>query len=179
MDRVAGGCEDAARQLVREYGETIRRAVRRALKVRLRSKFDSLDFTQLVWCSVFQTRDRLGRFQNPGELAAFLVDVARKKVAQEARRHLQTDKYCLNRELPSAAGALNERAELQDRQPAAVDEAIARETLEGILSSQPHEVREIIELRLRGQTHEEIARSLHITRGAVHRFLKRLSHDHA
>ena len=46
---VREGSEDAAWDLVEQYGEAIRRAVRRALNERLRSKFDSLDFVQLVW----------------------------------------------------------------------------------------------------------------------------------
>ena len=80
MRRVHEGSEDAAWQLVGQYGDPIRRAVRRALNARLRSKFDSLDFVQLVWSSFFRDRGRLDRFNHPEELVAFLVTMARNKV---------------------------------------------------------------------------------------------------
>ncbi len=177
MRRVAAGCEDAARQIVEQFGESIRRAVRRSLNRRLRSKFDSLDFTQLVWCSIFRARDRLERFDRPEDLVAFLVSVARNKVGLEARRHLQTDKYGVDREHQWIEDSLQEQAEIPDGQPAAIDVAIAGEKLERLLSNQPPGLRKIIELRLQGLTHDEIARSLYTTRGAVHRSLKKLSQE--
>ncbi len=51
MYRVQEGSEDAAWELVQRYGGYVRRAVRRVLDRRLRPKFDSLDFVQLVWQS--------------------------------------------------------------------------------------------------------------------------------
>ncbi len=178
MDRVRSGCEDAARQLVEQYGESIRRAVRRALNVRLRSKFDALDFEQLVWCSFFRARDRLDRFDQPDDLVAFLVAIARNKVGLEARRHLQSRKYGVNREHRWIEDSLQEQAEVADAEPAAIEVAIAGEKLERMLSKQPPRLRKIIELRLQGKTHEEIARALHVSRSAVHRFLKKLSREH-
>jgi RNA polymerase sigma factor (sigma-70 family) len=175
MRRAAEGCEDAARVIVEEYGESIRRAVRRVLNSRLRSKFDSLDFAQLVWCSVFRVRDRLERFDRPEDLVAFLVGTARNKVGLEARRHLQTDKYGVNQEHQWIEDSLQEQAEIPDCQPAAIDVAIAKERLEGMASQQPPDVWKIIQLRLQGKTHKEIARLLQVTRTAVYRFLKKLS----
>lgn len=175
MDRVAAGCEDAARKLVEQYGEAIRRAVRRALDARLRSKFDSLDFAQLVWCSFFRDREHLDRFEQPADLIAFLVTAARNKVGLEARRHLQTDKHGVGHEHQWIEDSLKEQAQIPDGQPAAIDVVIAGEELERMLSNQPPGFRKIIQLRLQGKTHEEIAQSLHVTRGVVYRFLKRLS----
>jgi RNA polymerase sigma factor (sigma-70 family) len=178
MDRLCLGSEDAARQLVEQYGESIRRAVRRVLNAKLRPMFDSLDFEQLVWCSFFRARDRLDRFDQPDDLVAFLVAIARNKVGMEARRRLQTRKYGINREHQWIEDSLREQSEIADAQPAAIDVVIAGEKLERMLSNQPPESRKIIELRLQGKTHEEIARSLHVSRTAVHRFLKKLSREH-
>jgi RNA polymerase sigma factor (sigma-70 family) len=179
MRRVVEGGEDAARQIIEDYGESIRRAVRRALNTRLRSKFDSMDFAQLVWYSFFRARDRLDRFDQPADLVAFLVTLARNKVGLAARRHLQTGKHGINQEHEWIEDSLKEQAEIPDGHPAAIDVAIAGETLERMLSGQPPGFREIIQLRLQGLTHEEIARSLHVTRGAVYRFLKKLAQEHA
>ena len=96
--RVREGSEDAAWELVDQYGDSIRRAVRRVLNERLRSKFDSLDFVQVVWNSLFRVRDKLDRFDRPEELAAYLVTMARNKVGMEVRRRLMTEKYNVGHE---------------------------------------------------------------------------------
>jgi RNA polymerase sigma factor (sigma-70 family) len=179
MRRVVAGDDDAARQLVEEYGESIRRAVRRVLDSRLRSKFDSLDFAQLVWGSFFRARDRMDRFDRPGELAAFLITMARNKVGTERRRYLRTVKRGANYEHEWIKTSLAEEAKIPDaRLNEAIDVVIADEMLERMLADQPPRFRKIIQLRLQGKTHDEIAQALHLTRSAVHRFLKRLSEEH-
>lgn len=54
LNRIKEGDDTAAWELVEHYGEDIRNAVRRSLNRRLRPKFDSLDFVQLVWSSFFR-----------------------------------------------------------------------------------------------------------------------------
>ncbi len=98
MARVREGSEDAAWELVNEYGDAIRRAVRRVLNERMRSKFDSLDFVQIVWNSLFRVRDKLERFDRPEELTAYLVAMAHNKVGMEVRRRLMTQKYNVGHE---------------------------------------------------------------------------------
>ena len=68
MRRVRDGSEDAAWEFNRRYGGYIRRAVRRVLNPKLRSKFDSIDFVQLVWLSFFRMRDNADRFEKPQHL---------------------------------------------------------------------------------------------------------------
>src|SRR5262249_44175004 len=51
MQRLAGGSQEAARELYDRYGPHIRRVVRRRLIPALRPKFDSIDFEQDVWKS--------------------------------------------------------------------------------------------------------------------------------
>ncbi len=176
---VREGSEDAAWDLVEQYGEAIRRAVRRALNERLRSKFDSLDFVQLVWNSLFRVRDKLDRFDRPEELTAYLVTMARNKVGMEVRRRLMTDKYNVNREQSldqlKAKGHLN----IPSRQPAPIDVAIAREQWDRILKDQPEHYRQIIHLRLQGHTYQSIADAVHVDECTVRRFLKRLLHTTA
>ena len=65
--------------------------------------------------------------------------------------------------------------EIADGGPTALEEAIAREKLQHILADLPRRFRKIIQLRLLGWTYEQIARTLHVTRGAVYRVLKWLS----
>ena len=173
--QVQSGSEDAAWELVDRYGERVRRAVRRLLNQRLRSKFDSLDFVQLVWSSLFRVRDRLDRFDRPEELAAFLVTMARNKVGMEVRRRLSTAKYNVNRETSIEEGKLGRQMELPGRDPPPIEVAIARERWDDIVKDQPERYRRIIELRLQGHACQEIADSLEIAECTVRRCIKRLS----
>ncbi len=174
---VRQGHEDAAWQLVHQYGDAIRRAVRRVLNERLRSQFDSLDFVQLVWKSFFRVRDAAERFQSPGELAAYLLAMARNKVGMEVRRRLLTEKYNVNRERPLNAPQGVGAQGLPDPGPGPMDVAIARERWERLVQHQPPHYRQIIQLRLQGYTCREIGGSLHLAECTVRRFLKRLLHE--
>ena len=73
LREVRNGSEDAVWALINEYGDAVREAVRNRLNQELRSKFDSMDFVQLVWGSVFRARDKLERFERPEELVGYLV----------------------------------------------------------------------------------------------------------
>ncbi len=177
--RVREGSEDAAWELVNQYGEAIRRAVRRALNERLRSKFDSLDFVQVVWNSLFRVRDKLDRFNRPEELTAYLVTMARNKVGMEVRHRLMTQRYNVGHEESldqlQAMGCMD----VASPQPSPIDVAIARERWDRLLEGQPQHYRQIIQLRLQGHTFESIAHAVHLDERTVRRFLKRLLHSAA
>jgi len=173
LRRVQAGSEDAAWELVERYGEGIRRAVRRSLASPLRSKFDSLDFVQLVWSSFFRGRDRVGRFERPEQLVAFLAVMARNKVGLELRRRLSTSKYNVRRERSCDESAI-EHVEASPRQPGPIDVAIAREQWNRLVTGQPEHCRRIIQLRLQGRTYQEISSDLGIAESTVRRFVQKL-----
>jgi RNA polymerase sigma-70 factor (ECF subfamily) len=177
MRRVREGSDEAAWELVDSYGEMIRRAVRRALNQRLRSKFDSLDFVQLVWSSFFRARFRFEQFDRPEELTAFLVTMARNKVGMEIRRRLLTEKYNLNREETLFGEKGEGWEEVSGHQPGPIDVAIAREQWSLMMEDQPEHYRRIIQLRLQGHTYQDIADTLQVAESTVRRFLKRLFHE--
>jgi RNA polymerase sigma factor (sigma-70 family) len=176
MDRVREGSEDAAWELVNEYGESIRRAVRRVLNDKLRSKFDSLDFVQIVWNSFFHVRDKSDRFNRPEELAAYLVAMAKNKVGMEVRRRLMTEKHNVRNEQSLDQLQASGHPDLATRQPTPIDVAIAREQWDRLLEGQPAHYREIIHLRLQGHTYQSIADAVQVDECTVRRFLKRLLH---
>ena len=177
MDQVSQGSEEAAWQLVEQYGERVRRVVRCLLNKRLRSKFDSLDFVQLVWTSLFRAKGSLGRFDRPEELAAFLMTMARNKVGMEVRRRLLTVKSNVNRETSLEAGKHGLRIEVLGPAPEPVEIAIARERWEGIVEERPEQHRQIISLRLQGNTHKQIAGEVGVSERTVRRFLQKLFHE--
>jgi RNA polymerase sigma factor (sigma-70 family) len=172
--QVGQGSEDAARELVRQYAEALRRTVRRILNVKLQPLFDSLDFVQLVWSSLFRYRDRIETFQTPEELAAFLTTLARRKVRSETYRRLCTDKRNVNRERPLDPDEEQQTAAPLGQSPEPSEIAIANERWDRLLAGQSSQYRRIIQLRLQGHTHEDIADILGISTRSVGRFLKQL-----
>jgi hypothetical protein len=81
---VRDGSQQAAGDLLAEYGDLVLRVVRRRLPQTLRRLFDSHDFAQVVWGSIFRHRSRLNRFNTADEFVAFVATVAANKVRMEA-----------------------------------------------------------------------------------------------
>jgi RNA polymerase sigma factor (sigma-70 family) len=177
MQQVRGGSEDAAWELVNRFGESIRRAVRRALSEKLRSKFDSLDFVQLVWGSLFRVRDRLDQFERPEQFAAYLVAMARNKVGMEVRRRMVAAKRDVAREQSLSQLPALGQSQLVSRQPPPDEVAIARERWNHLVQNQPRHYRKIILLRLQGHTYQSIAEIVQVDECTVRRFLKKLLRD--
>src|SRR6266851_6845176 len=88
FDRVRGGDQKAAAELVRMYEPEIRREVRLRLRdSRLRRDFDSMDICQSVMASFF-VRASLGQFEvhKPEELIRLLVTMTRNKLVSQVRK---------------------------------------------------------------------------------------------
>lgn len=169
MRRVREGSPEAICDLVRRYEGYVRRAVRRVLDPKLRSKFDSMDFVQLAWRSFFRLPKHAARLETSSDFVAYLVTMACNKALMENRRG-RTRKRNVRREVP--LGKSCEEAVSSDPQP--VDAAIAVDRLEQLLKGQSLLHRQIIELRLQGNTYEEIAEKLHIDLHTAHRFIRKL-----
>jgi RNA polymerase sigma factor (sigma-70 family) len=174
MGKIRHGSEDAAWELVSRYGHALQRAVRRTLNARLRPKFDSSDFVQLVWLSFFRIPATTGEFNCPAALVAYLVRMAQNKVLLENRRRLAPRHHNLNREFSLDSPPAEGQGGLADPSPAPVEVAIAREQWNHLMDGQPDHYRQIIELKLQGQSCEEIAELLQLAPSTVRRFLNRL-----
>ena len=64
----------------------------------MRSKFDSLDFVQMVWASFFTEREKMAGFTEPNDLIRYLAKMAKNKLYQESRRQLKGQKHNVGRE---------------------------------------------------------------------------------
>lgn len=174
MERVHDGSQDAAWQLLEKYGPHVKRYVRRSLNQEMRSKFDSLDFAQVVWASFFREPDRFRRLDSPTALLAYLASLARNKVVGETRRRMKSVKNHVHREV--GFGDLHEDLEIRcpnpDPSPSAV--AIARERWCQLVDNQPESVRRILELRFMGATFPEIAEQLNINERTARKAIERL-----
>src|SRR4051812_42556334 len=92
MERICAGSDDAVRELLDAYGPALLQVIRRRLSQRLRSRFDSTDFTQAVWTSFFAVPLHTYRFKSPKALLAFLTELASNKVHDATRQRLETHK---------------------------------------------------------------------------------------
>jgi len=175
MRRVRDGSEDASRQLIAQFEPHVLRVVRRRLNKQLRSKFDSMDFMQAVWASIFADRAKLATFDRAARLLAFLTTVASNMVIEEVRRRLRSEKYNLRHEYPLESAAEYSAWNTNSMMPTPSQFAVAKETWENLLQRQPKPYQRILELRRMGHTNVEIAERLGINEKTIRRVLQKLS----
>jgi RNA polymerase sigma-70 factor (ECF subfamily) len=158
IQRIRGGDEEAAAELVRRYEPLIRREVRLQLEdQRLCRLFDSMDVCQSVLASFF-VRTAAGQYdlQRPEQLVKLLVTMARNKLASAARgQHRQRR----DQRRVSADGE-GELAGVADPHPAP-DEAVAgQELLRRFRDGLSEEERRIVDLRGEGLGWADVAARL-------------------
>jgi RNA polymerase sigma-70 factor (ECF subfamily) len=174
MARARAGDEAAVRELLIQFEDEVRMVVRARLPGSLRTKFDSMDFVQSVWTDVF-TRGGLDpeRFDNARHLFGYLAGVAKNKVLEEHRRRTQTRKYDLGREEPLYVrrGDREVPREVPATDPSPSQDAQARDRLAQLLQGRSPLERQVVELRRRGLTYDDIAGQLGMHESAVRRIV--------
>jgi RNA polymerase sigma factor (sigma-70 family) len=173
--RARAGDEIAVKDLLGRFEDEVRMVVRGRLPRALRSQFDSMDFVQAVWTSVL-TKDGpdLARFDNSRRLMGYLAAVARNKVFAEHRRRTQTHKYDLKREEPLYVrrGSRDVPREFPATDPSPSQDAQAHDRLAQLLEGRSTLERQVVDLRRRGLTYDEIAERLGIHESAVRRIVE-------
>lgn len=174
MERVQAGSEEAARQLVDQYGPQLIRVIRKRLSQSLRAKFDSQDFVQDVWASFFADMPIQKTFDDPAALATFLMRIARNKVIDAYRERVQGVRHNAERELSLEDLQLNEnaKAQLPARLPTPSTVAMSREEWQMLLQNQPPHYRRILTLAREGKSAIEIAQELDISARTVRRVIE-------
>ena len=175
IERVKAGDADAIRDLIHRFEGDVRTIVRVRLPQSLRSQFDSMDFVQAVWQSVL-TKDAkdLGRFTNARHFRGFLAGVARNKVFEEHRRRTQTRKYSLKREEPLYVrrGGRELPREVPAPDPTPSQDAQAHDRFAQLVAGRSAQEAEVVELRRRGLTFDEIAAQTGLSERAVRRIIE-------
>jgi RNA polymerase sigma-70 factor (ECF subfamily) len=148
----------------------LRRVVRRHLSGRVRANFDSADVIQSVWMHVL-TGLRAGAWELPdrARLQAFLVKVARRRLASRARRHARA----AQRERPGVE--LDALPGLPQARPSEVVQA--DELWDRMLALCPPDHHQLLVLRRQGLALGEIARRTGLHEGSVRRVLRRLARE--
>lgn len=175
IEGVRNGSADAVWKLISEYGPHIQRVVRRRLDRRMRSKFDSLDFVQMVWASVFRNPHELGSLEQPEDLIRYLAALARRKVINEYRRRIVNDtKYNFSREQLLSQEEIDPEEELSTEKETPSQIAMAREQWERLVEQQPERDRSIVQMRIGGATFLEISQQLGINERTARKVIDRL-----
>jgi RNA polymerase sigma factor (sigma-70 family) len=175
MDELQSGSEEAAKELLRLYGDHIYRVVRQRLHRRMRARFDSADFVQIVWKSIFANIEVLSNFRCPEQLIGFLVRISSNKVIDEVRRALIMQKANVNRECSLNDSRAGTQPEVPARGDTPSEAAMAKEWWSRITENQPAHYIEILALRAEGATFQEIAREMNLNERTVRRVVRKIA----
>jgi RNA polymerase sigma-70 factor (ECF subfamily) len=175
MERVREGSAEAIEELVERFGEHILYVVRRRLNQKLRSKFDSTDFSQDVWASFFAVSQEHLDFKTPEALQAYLGTMARNKVIEAVRLRLLGKRYNVQREqsLNDSTANLPEYLDSGDPTPSQV--VGAAEQWERMQDRTPTRYLPLLEMLRAGRSLREIARALQVDVGTVRRVVQKLT----
>ena len=174
IKRARAGDPAATTNLIDRFEGEVRTMVRVRLPRSLRNQFDSMDFVQAVWTSVFTGQGEVTEaFTDPGQFRGFLAGVARNKVYQEHRRQTRTQKYDLGREerLYHRKGDRDVARDVPAPDPSPSETAQARDFLGRLVKGRSEEEATVIDLRRQGLTFAEIARQVGRSERTVRRVI--------
>lgn len=173
LERICQGDDDAVTEFVEKHSAHAQRVIRRLLHPNLRSELDTSDASQLVWVSLFRNREALKRFSNPDELIRYMSRVIRNTLTDARRR-----KEAQVRGGPDSEESLDNlhgsAAEPPSSQPTPSSIAVANERYKRIMAARDERERQIIELRLAGNTWVEIAEQLGIDASTARKAMERI-----
>jgi len=149
--RCRTGDEDASREIFERYLSRLTALARSRLAVRLRRRTDPEDVVLSAYRSFF-VGARDGRFllQRAGDLWRLLATITLRKVHRQVQRH-SADSRDVQREIAKPEELVFARSPTDEEAIALADE------LETILRPLDPFLRRVLELRLQGQSLEEIA----------------------
>ena len=174
--RARAGDGPATAELLSRFEPEVRTMVRIRLPRALRNRFDSMDFVQAVWKSVF-TGDLpypgAATFADESHFRGFLAGVARNKIFEEHRRQTRTKKYDIGREerLYVRRGAHEVPIDVAGSEPTPSENVQAVDRLGQLVEGRPPEEARIIDLRRQGLTYEEIAAKIGLHERSVRRVI--------
>jgi RNA polymerase sigma factor (sigma-70 family) len=175
MDRIKDGDEEAASQLVADYGNHVMAAVRSRLGRRIRVRVDSHDIAQAIWKSFFELAGTQ-TIDSPRQLVAILAAMSLNKLSDAYRQHVVAKPRAMSREDRTPL-KLNDRRLPNDNETPSMF-AVARERFRRIFIERTPREQEIIRRRVAGQTFEDIGTSLGISERTARRVMEKLWEEH-
>lgn len=181
MSRARAGESTAVEQLVVEFEQELHTIVRVHMPRALRGKFDSMDFVQAVWTSVFAGAPEVREtFANIRHFRGYLAGIARNKVLAEFRRRTKTCKYNLAVEEPlyvRRSGRSEPRSVIAPG-PSPSQQAQAADRFEQIVEGRSPLESQMVALRRQGLTFAEIAARVGVHERSIRRTFDELRARH-
>ncbi|MEZ6063606.1 MAG: sigma-70 family RNA polymerase sigma factor [Planctomycetaceae bacterium] len=172
LKQVRDGTPGAAETLVDEYGPCIRRAVRRRINAKLRDRYDSMDFAQSVWASFFGHLSVVSSFGSSGDLVGYLTRMASNKVIDAGRRTAARPERNSQGKPGHIESGFDYRRSFAEPTPS--QNAVAKECRD-LLTDQPQSThRRMVEMKIAGASHQEIAAFAGVSERHVRRVLRRI-----
>lgn len=165
MEGLKNGSEEAAWKITENYSDHIFRAVRKRLPKEIRSKVDSIDIVNSIWGSFLLKRSQFSKIEESGQLLALLTVVVTRRVIDEHRKYTT----CASRNIRSEAGTYDEQnlyskagsmSAMKGREDTPSQIAISREKWLSLKSSLGDRDRQIIALRIKGMSYDQIAEDI-------------------
>jgi RNA polymerase sigma factor (sigma-70 family) len=185
MADLASGSEDAAWRITELYTPHILRVVRASLPAIIRPKLDSQDFAQAVWASMLLKSEYLSHLETPEQLIALLAATARHKVIDAYRHYTLTQAYNVRTEqalepaqpLSSGFRTTDRESGIASRDPTPSQTAMLREQWRLTIENCSPRDKEILAMRMRGETYDAISEKLGMSVATVRRVLDRVISD--
>jgi len=167
VNRWRQGDEQAAEELFALYAQKLTFLAERHLSNRLAQRVEGEDIVQSVFRTFF-SRSARGEFRirNSVEIWRLLVTITLTKVREQARRHTSA-KRDVNAEDQDEAWLSNAVAS----EPGPLEAAALLDQIEQLLKGLPEAYCEMLTLRLEGNSRNEIAEKLGVSRQTVYRVL--------
>ena len=159
---MGSGDEQAAAQLVRDFEPVVRRVLRSRLRVAsARREFESMDICQSVLANLF-VRMAAGQYdlKAPDDLIKLLLTMTRNKVAEKVR-----GQHRLRRDSRRTVGGVEDLS-LAGLDPTPSSVVASKELLEQARQRLSEEERQLVDLRGKGLSWEEVAASMGGTAGS-------------
>jgi RNA polymerase sigma factor (sigma-70 family) len=175
--RIAEGSDEAVWELLDRYSANILRVVRRHLPEELRPKIDSVDIVQSVWKSLLRKGDGFDHIASAEQFIGYIAQVARYKIFETHRHFTQYAQFDVRREEPLDSNTPTDRAigeprdfiDRRSEDPAEV--SLAREGWALAMEKVGKRGQRIVQMRLQGMTHDEIAEETDLSVITVRRIL--------
>jgi RNA polymerase sigma-70 factor (ECF subfamily) len=173
LTRVMSGKPGSEREIVDRYSHRLLQLARQQLPDRLRRRLDPEDVVQSVYRSFFlRLSDGQFSFEDSHDVWRLLSVMTYHKVQYTVRHH-QRGRRDVRRELAGALGSDMVRpvAGATDAEPGPADVAMLFDCLENLLHELPENYREIVALRLQGESIADIAKKINRSQRTVLRIL--------
>lgn len=176
LARWQAGDERAAEELFRQYADRLIGLARSRLSTRLSGRVDAEDVVQSAYRSFFADARAGGyRVERGGDLWRLLVSITLHKLQDQVDRHTADKRSVdMERSFGSEDSMAGIRPQLLSRDPSPLEAATLTDELEQAMRPLQSGERRMLELRLQGYNHEEIAGAMDCSERTVIRTLNRV-----